>query len=259
MNNLLQNSLVNCFAGNPNGLLNIFFTAGYPAVDSTSEIIDALNEAGVDLIEIGIPFSDPLADGPTIQESSAVALKNGMSLQLLFEQLSNLKSAAPILLMGYYNSVLNFGVAEFCQSCEEAGISGIILPDLPFEYYNLHFKDIFEKHGLSIVFLITPTTSDERIRQIDDQSTSFIYAVSSSSTTGKSTGIASSSSFLSRLSAMQLKTPFLVGFNIKNNEDVAYVNEYGAGAIIGSAFVKALASSSTIKNTVHQFIKTVRP
>lgn len=259
MNKILENQLVEVLQNNPSNLLNIFFTAGYPSLNSTPEVINSLNEAGVDLIEIGIPFSDPLADGPTIQASSSVALKNGMTLKLLFQQLQTIESRAPLLLMGYYNSVLNFGVESFCKSCRESNVSGVVLPDLPFDYFQQHFKQYFEKYGLSAVFLISPTTEESRIREIDAESSSFIYAVSSSSTTGKNKGINTSEEFLSRLAAFNLRTPFLVGFNIKTKEDVQFVNSFGAGAIIGSAFVKALESTNNISKTVHQFINSVKP
>jgi tryptophan synthase, alpha subunit len=227
-------------------ILSIYFTAGYPSLNDTVKIIQDLEKSGVDLIEIGLPFSDPLADGPTIQASSTAALKNGMTTSLLFEQLKNIRKTVsiPLILMGYFNPVLQYGVEAFCQKCEEIGIDGLILPDLPLDVYQEEYEPIFKKHGLINVFLITPQTSDTRIKAIDDASEGFIYMVSSASTTGTKEGFGpEQAAYFERIAAMNLKNPQIVGFGISNTQTFLQATAQTKGAIIGSAFIKHLTQN----------------
>jgi tryptophan synthase alpha chain len=222
-------------------LLSIYFTAGYPHLNDTVSIIQDLEKNGVDMIEIGLPFSDPLADGPTIQASSTQALKNGMTSELLFTQLKDIRKSVsiPLIIMGYFNPMFQYGVEAFCKKCEEVGIDGLIIPDLPVDVYHSDYKDIFEKYGLINVFLITPQTSDERIHYIDSVSNGFIYMVSSASTTGTKVGFGDEqTSYFKRISDMNLRHPQIVGFGISNNETFTQATQYAKGAIIGSAFIK---------------------
>lgn len=239
-----MNRINQLFKEKKNNILSIYFTAGFPKLADTNIILDELSRAGIDMIEIGIPFSDPLADGPTIQHSSEVALKNGMTLKLLFEQLTKSdikKSKATMLLMGYLNPVLQFGVENFCKHASEAGISGVILPDLPMDEYLSEYKSIFDKYDLKNIFLITPQTSEKRIRYIDENSDGFIYLVSSSSTTGVKNGIdTDKENYFTRIKAMKLNSPLVVGFGIGDRQSFKKACEYANGAIIGSAFIKHL-------------------
>ena len=224
-------------------LLSIYFSAGYPALNDTVEIIKKLENSGVDMIEIGLPFSDPLADGPTIQESSTQALKNGMHTELIFEQLKDIRKSVsiPLILMGYFNPMLQYGVEAFCRKCKEIGIDGFIIPDLPADVYHEQYKAIFEKYELLNIFLITPQTSDERIRYIDTISEGFIYMVSSASTTGAKSGFGDiQQNYFKRISDLNLKNPQIVGFGISNKETFLQATTYAKGAIIGSAFIKHL-------------------
>ncbi len=240
-------------------ILSIYFTAGYPKLEDTVQIIQDLETSGVDLIEIGLPFSDPLADGPTIQESSTAALKNGMHTELLFEQIKEIRKSVsiPLILMGYFNPVLQYGVEKFCQKCEEIGIDGLILPDLPLDVYQEEYEALFKKHGLINVFLITPQTSDERIKAIDDASEGFIYMVSSASTTGAKSGFGQEqSSYFERISNMQLRNPQIVGFGISNAETFQQATEKTKGAIIGSAFIKHLTENGV--DSIDEFVSQIR-
>ncbi len=224
-------------------LLSIYFSAGYPALNDTVEIIKKLENSGVDMIEIGLPFSDPLADGPTIQESSTQALKNGIHTELLFEQLKDIRKSVsiPLILMGYFNPMLQYGVEAFCQKCKDIGIDGFIIPDLPADVYHEQYKAIFEKYELLNIFLITPQTSDERIHYIDSISEGFIYMVSSASTTGAQSGFGDiQQNYFKRISDLNLKNPQIVGFGISNKETFLQATTYAKGAIIGSAFIKHL-------------------
>lgn len=226
-------------------LLSIYFTAGFPNLGDTLPILRELQDSGVDMIEIGLPFSDPLADGPTIQESSMAALKNGMTTKVLFEQLSDVRPEIhlPLILMGYFNPVLQFGVEAFCKECQKVGIDGLILPDLPLEIYEKEYRPIFENYGLKMIFLITPQTSKERIRRIDAASNAFIYMVSSASTTGAREGFeASAETYFQRISEMNLNNPQIVGFGISNAQTFNQATQYARGAIIGSAFIKNLSA-----------------
>lgn len=239
-------------------LLSIYFTAGYPNIDDTVSIIQNLEKSGVDMIEIGLPFSDPLADGPTIQASSTAALKNGMTTEKLFEQIKDIRKSVviPLIIMGYFNPVLQYGVEAFCKKCQEIGIDGLILPDLPADVYDAEYKTIFEKYGLINVFLITPQTSEERIRYIDSISNGFIYMVSSASTTGAQSGFGEEQTkYFERISKMNLKNPQIVGFGISNSETFTQATTYAKGAIIGSAFIKHVTKDSI--DTIDTFVKNI--
>ena len=240
-------------------ILSIYFTAGYPELTDTVPILEALQEHGVDLVEIGLPFSDPLADGPTIQESSTAALANGMSTQLLFEQLRGIRERIhlPLVIMGYFNPILQFGVEAFCKKCRETGIDGLILPDLPLREYQLEYESLFKKYGLLNIFLITPQTSEERIRQIDNASEGFIYMVSSASTTGGRDGFGQAhDSYFRRVAGMGLKNPQIVGFGISNKNTFQQATAHSKGAIIGSAFIKMLTAEGLAG--IGNFIKRIR-
>lgn len=239
-------------------LLSIYFTAGYPEINDTVTIIQNLENSGVDMIEIGLPFSDPLADGPTIQASSTQALKNGMTTNLLFEQLANIRETVtiPLLIMGYFNPILQFGVEAFCNKCNEIGIDGLIIPDLPVDEYHENYQNTFAKYGLINVLLITPQTSDERIKYIDSVSDGFIYMVSSAATTGAQSGFGQvQTSYFQRIAAMKLKNPQIVGFGISNAETFSQATQFAKGAIIGSAFIKHLNSKGVI--SIDSFIKSI--
>jgi tryptophan synthase alpha chain len=238
-------------------LLNIYFTAGFPQKESLLEILPALEMAGADIVEVGIPYSDPLSDGPTIQNSSAVALSNGISVDEIFDQLSTSSTNLPLVMMGYFNTVLQYGLEKFCKKCSECGVSGIILPDLPMDIYEEQYKATFEKYNLSNVFLVTPETSVGRIRLIDNLSDAFIYAVSSSSTTGTQKGIRDAEAYLERLQKMNLKTPVMVGFNIGNAADFQFASSYSQGGIIGSAYIKHIANSTDLTKDTQEFIHSI--
>lgn len=242
-------------------ILNIYFTAGFPALNDTKRIIQALEASGADMIEIGMPYSDPMADGPTIQKSNEVAIENGMGLSVLFEQLKDLRSycSIPVVLMGYVNPVMVYGIERFLDKCAEVGVDGTILPDLPFQEYQDEYKAIYEKHGLKNIFLITPQTTDDRIRAIDDLSGGFIYVVSSFSITGAKSGIDDQQvAYFERINGMNLKNPTLIGFGISNNETFTKACENAQGAIIGSAFVKLMANSTDIESDIEKFVKEVK-
>jgi len=238
--------------------LSVFFTAGFPSAESTKEILGILNNTGVDFIEIGIPFSDPLADGPVIQHSGTIALRNGMTLKLLFAQLKEVRNSVtkPYLLMGYLNSLLAFGVEEFYKNCAESGVHHIIIPDLPVnEYLNEH-RQIAGHYGVSPVFLITPGTSAIRIREIDAISHAFIYLVSGNTTTGNDSEIQTSA--IKKIAGMKLKNPLIIGFGIKNRTNYLEACSLADGAIIGSAFINAIAESKNLKKDIPLFINQIK-
>ena len=240
-------------------LLSIYFTAGYPNLNDTVTIIQNLEKSGVDMIEIGLPFSDPLADGPTIQDSSTKALKNGMTTEVLFNQLKDIRKSVsiPLIIMGYFNPMLQYGVEDFCKKCQEIGIDGLIIPDLPVDVYHDDYKAIFEKYGLINVFLITPQTSDERIHFIDSISNGFIYMVSSASVTGSQSGFGDDQKhYFERISNMDLKNPQIIGFGINDNKTFSQATKYAKGSIIGSAFIKFLSNNSVEK--IVDFAKSIR-
>ena len=239
-------------------LLSIYFTAGYPNLNDTVTIIQDLEKSGVDMIEIGLPFSDPLADGPTIQSSSTQALKNGMTTDVLFSQLKDIRKSVniPLIIMGYFNPMLQYGVEAFCKKCAEIGIDGLIIPDLPVDVYNEQYKATFEKYGLINVFLITPQTSVERINFIDSISNGFIYMVSSTSVTGSNSGFGDEQTkYFKRIAEMNLKNPQIIGFGISNNETFTQATTHAKGAIIGSAFIKHLTNNGV--NTITNFVSSI--
>lgn len=254
-----MNHLNQLFSSKKN-LLSIYFTAGFPKLDSTVTILQALEKAGVDFVEVGMPFSDPLADGNVIQNSGSQALRNGMSLKVLFEQLKDIRKKVkmPIVLMGYINPVLRFGMDRFIKKCAEIGIDGAIIPDLPYELYNERYRTAFEEVGLSNIFLITPQTPDERVRKLDSGSNTFLYMVSNAAVTGAQKGLSNFQlDYFSRIRNMKLKTPCVVGFGISNRESYMQVCEYAHGAIIGSAFVNMIAKSDDLEADIQSFIAAI--
>lgn len=239
-------------------LLSIYFTAGFPKLNDTVSIIENLEKSGVDFIEIGLPFSDPLADGPTIQASSTQALDNGMTSEVLFNQLKDIRKTVsiPLIIMGYFNPMMQYGVENFCKKCAEIGIDGLIIPDLPVDVYNDHYKTIFKKYGLINVFLITPQTSLERILFIDQISEGFIYMVSSASVTGSQNAFGKSQDdYFKRIADLNLKSPQIIGFGISNAETFKQASKYTKGAIIGSAFVKYLDENGTAN--INKFVSGI--
>ena len=240
-------------------ILSIYFTAGFPNLDDTPKIIENLQNSGVDIIEIGLPFSDPLADGPTIQESSTAALKNGMNTSLLFKQIKNIRSkiSVPLIIMGYFNPILQYGVEKFCIDSKTSGIDGLIIPDLPIDIYTSSYKNIFESQNLYNIFLITPQTSIDRILKIDKISKGFIYMVSDSSITGAKNNIdKSQKEYFLRIKKMNLNNPTIVGFGISNSETFELATNYSDGAIIGSAFISHIKEKGIKK--ISSFIKSIR-
>ncbi|WP_188051696.1 tryptophan synthase subunit alpha [Flavobacterium sp. GP15] len=239
-------------------IFSIYFSAGYPNLNDTVQIIQDLEKNGVNMIEIGLPFSDPLADGPTIQASSTQALHNGMTTQVLFDQLKDIRKTVtiPLVIMGYFNPMLQYGIENFCQKCAEIGIDGLIIPDLPVDVYADEYKATFEKYGLKNIFLITPQTAVERINFIDSVSDGFIYMVSSASVTGSQTGFgAEQADYFKRISDMNLKNPQIIGFGISNKETFNQATQYAKGAIIGSAFIKHLTENGTGK--IKEFVEEI--
>ena len=241
-------------------LLSVYFCAGYPTADSTAGIIRALENRGIDLIEIGIPFSDPMADGEVIQHAATQALRNGMSLKRLFGQLSDIRKTVeiPLILMGYLNPVLRFGFENFCRKCVECGIDGCIIPDLPFQEYQQHYRSIAERYGLKVIMLITPETSDERIRLIDSNTDGFIYMVSSSATTGAHQDFdARKQDYFRRIDAMRLRNPRMIGFGISNRATLQAAYDHASGAIIGSKFVSLLGETNTPEQAIERLLETL--
>lgn len=256
-----MNRIDQAFNTKNNQLLNVYFTAGFPKLDDTLRIAKGLEAGGVDIIELGLPFSDPVADGPTIQESSTKALKNGMTIKLLFDQLKDLREhvSVPVLLMGYINPVLQYGFERFCEKCQEVGVDGLILPDLPMYEYEELYQDTLSKYGLYNVFLITPQTSEDRIRKIDELSSGFIYMVSSASITGAKSGITEEQiSYFNRVNSLNLKNRRLIGFGISNRQTFEKACEYADGAIVGSAFIKQLEQDAS-DEAIKDFVKSLKP
>jgi tryptophan synthase alpha chain len=240
-------------------VLNIYTTAGFPRLSDTLQVMQALQQNGADLIELGMPYSDPLADGPVIQESSGQALANGMTLSVLFEQLKHMRSTieVPVILMGYMNPVLQYGFERFCADAAAVGVDGLILPDLPEYEFETEYGAIIHKYGLDFIFLVTPETSEKRLRKLDELSSGFLYAVSSSSTTGGNTQMADISEYLERLQAMNLKNPVLVGFGIKDKATFEAACAHANGAIIGSAFIKAIGAAMDVNQATKEFLGEV--
>lgn len=246
-----MNRINKLFEEKKNNILSIYYTAGYPNLNDTIGIAEALEQSGADMLEIGFPYSDPVADGPVIQASSKLALDNGMDLSLLFEQLKDLRKTVsiPILLMGYVNPLLQYGVENFCKSCAEVGVDGCIVPDLPMAEYEAFYSDTFKQYGISNIFLVTPQTSAERIQKIDQLTNGFIYLVSSSATTGKNLQLSQTTEdYFARIADLKLKNPIIIGFGINSKETFAKACQYANGAIVGSAFVKTIAEANTAEN-----------
>lgn len=243
-------------------ILNIYITAGYPKKDDTVSIVKSLEKAGVDIIEIGMPYSDPLADGPVIQHSSNIALSNGIQLETIFYQIKEIRAkinSLPIIIMGYFNQLMQYGVERFLEKAAASGVDGLIIPDLPIDIYNEKYRCITEELGLDMIFLITPQTSDERIYQIDEATRGFLYVVSSSTTTGNTASLKKKQeSYFKRIAQMQLRNPFLIGFGISDKTSFDLACRYASGAIIGSAFIKAIENTSNLDKTIHQFIKKIK-
>ncbi len=257
----MESRIKQLFKSKKQNLLSVYYTAGFPKLNDTLAIAIALERAGSDIIEIGIPFSDPIADGPTIQESNKIALDNGMNLHLLLEQVQEIRKSVslPIILMGYLNPVLQYGFEKFVKEAARVGVDGLILPDLPADEYLEMYKTFVDENGLTNTFLISPTTSEERIKKIDAATNGFIYAVSSSSTTGAQKGFSKEQeSYFQRLEDMKLINPFLIGFGVSNHETFATVCKYSSGAIVGSAFINLIKGSSDLESDINRFVNSLR-
>jgi tryptophan synthase alpha chain len=241
-------------------VLNLYCTAGYPELNSTRRIMKALQQSGVDLIELGMPYSDPLADGPVIQSSGSQALANGMTIDTLFEQLKDFRKeiTVPVVLMGYMNPVLQYGFEKFCASAAAVGVDGLILPDLPEFEFESEYGAVIKKHGLDFIFLVTPETSEARIRRLDELSSGFLYAVSSSATTGKDKDFGAVQEYLQRLQDLKLKNPVLVGFGVKDRETFEAAGKFANGAIIGTAFINAIGGDGELEGKISEFVRAVR-
>jgi tryptophan synthase alpha chain len=240
-------------------VLNVYCTAGYPTLDSTLPIIAALEKNGADLVEIGMPYSDPLADGPVIQESGAKALENGMSIEVLLEQLKSLRATSniPVVLMGYMNPVLQFGFEKFCAAAAAVGVDGLILPDMPAYEFETKYGAILKKHHLDFIFLVTPETPTERIQYLDSLSSGFLYAVSASATTGSALNFDAVDAYLQKIKQLQLNNPILVGFGVKDAASFELASRHTSGAIIGSAYIRALENSTDVAATTAQFLSSI--
>ncbi|MGU3377450.1 tryptophan synthase subunit alpha [Chryseobacterium sp. M5A1_1a] len=240
--------------------LNIYFTAGIPQLEDTADIIQLIQDSGADMIEIGMPYSDPVADGPVIQKAHELALQNGMTIEKLFSQLKTIKNEIriPIILMGYINPVLSFGFERFCKECSESGVSGLILPDLPPIEFEKNYQHTLKQYHLNFTFLVTPETSNERIQYLDSLSSGFVYAVSSSSTTGNENAVLKNDHYLARLADLPLKNPVMIGFGIKSKDDFENVTEKADGGIIGTAFVNVLLQDKDWKKSAIDFIHSIK-
>jgi len=256
-----MNRINELFKNKKKNILSVYFTAGYPELNDTVEIIKELDIAGVDMIEIGMPFSDPVADGPVIQKSSEKALSNGMSLKLLFEQLSAIREATdiPIILMGYINPVFRFGMENFLAGCSSAGIDGTIIPDLPVDEYLEAYESLFDKYNIINILLVSPQSTDERIKYLDGISKGFLYVVSSSATTGGTGGFSKSNTdYFEKLNALNLSSPKLIGFGISDNSSYIQAGNYSNGVIIGSAFIRSLKHDGSLPDKINNFVKSIR-
>ena len=255
-----MNRINNLFQKKASNILNVYCTAGYPQLNSTVEVMKALQDSGADIIELGMPYSDPLADGPVIQQSSSMALANGMTIKKLFEQLWGFrkKISIPVVLMGYMNPVLQYGFEKFCADASGVGVDGLILPDLPEHEFETEHGAIIKQYGLDFIFLVTPETSDERIRKLDQLSSGFLYAVSSSSTTGSDKDMVDVRGYLLRLKSLSLQNPVLVGFGIKDKATFETACAIANGAIIGTAYIKALADPGNVADITRKFLESVR-
>jgi tryptophan synthase alpha chain len=253
------NRIGKLFSDKTKNIISIYFTAGFPRLNDTIEILHALQKHGADLVEIGMPYSDPLADGPVIQQSNMVAILNGITIKLLFHQLKDCRDniQLPLILMGYLSPVLQYGIEKFCADAHDSGIDGIILPDLPLHEFESEYKDIFNKYNLHFIFLITPETSEERIRKIDEVSHGFIYAVASSSITGAKKNIAAMAGYFERIKNMRLRNKVLVGFGIRDHETFSEACRYTDGAVIGTAYIKAIENSVNIDRDTGKFLNSI--
>lgn len=252
-----MNRIQQLFEKKKDHIITVYCTAGFPSLGDTLTVVEELEKAGADIVEIGMPFSDPLADGPVIQKSSEQALRNGMSMQVLFDQLKDLrkKVTIPVVVMGYLNPVYHYGIENFARSCSETGIDGMILPDLPAEEYQKQFRSLFDQYGLTNIFLITPQTDEERIRRIDEVTNGFIYMVSSSATTGGQSDISQKQKdYFERIQKMNLRSPRMIGFGISNKENFTEACQFANGVIIGSAFIRELQKGGKISDIVKNFM-----
>ena len=252
-----MNRIEELFKKKKNKVLSVYCTAGFPELEDTLSVMEALQENGADMIELGMPYSDPLADGPVIQHSSTIALQNGMTIKKLFGQLKDFRKeiSVPVLLMGYMNPILQYGFEKFCADAVEVGVDGLIVPDLPEYEYEMEYGAIIKKHGLDFVFLVTPETSEERVKKLDELSTGFLYAVSSSSTTGRDKKMSEVKKYLEKLKDLKLNNPILVGFGIKDKQTFGAACETANGAIIGTAFIKTLEKTRHINETTRDFLQ----
>jgi tryptophan synthase alpha chain len=254
------NRLQDLFRTKKKEIINVYCTAGFPERDSTLEVMRALQQSGADIIELGIPYSDPLADGPVIQASSSRALQNGMSIPVLLQQLKDFRKdiSIPVVLMGYLNPVLQYGFEKFCRDAAAAGVDALILPDLPMYEFEKEYKAVLERYGLQFIFLVTPETPTERIRKLDALSTGFLYAVSSSSTTGGNQDFSFAEAYLRRLKELQLKNPFLVGFGIRDRKSFETACRYAQGAIIGTAYIQAIEHAADVQTATAKFLNNIK-
>ena len=250
------------FKKKQNKILSVYFTAGFPQLEDTLSVLKALQQSGADMIELGMPYSDPLADGPVIQHSSTIALQNGMTIEKLFQQLQGFRSGpdkvvVSVLLMGYMNPILQYGFEKFCAAARDVGIDGLIVPDLPDYEYETEYGAIIKKNGLDFIFLVTPETSKDRVKKLDELSHGFLYAVASSSTTGRDKNMVDVKSYLQKLKTLDLKNPVLVGFGIKDKQTFEAACENANGALIGTAFIKALENAGDVKSATKKFVDSV--
>jgi tryptophan synthase alpha chain len=260
-----MNRIDQLFEAKKDRLLNVYCTAGYPELNSTVKVMKALQDNGADLIELGMPYSDPLADGPVIQASGSKALANGMTISKLFEQLKGFRNSPsgvggiylPVILMGYMNPVLQYGFEKFCQHAADVPIDGLILPDLPEYEFETEYGPIIQRYGLDFIFLVTPETAEERVRKLDSLSTGFLYAVSSSSTTGANKNMTDGTAYLQRLKSYNLKNPVLVGFGIKDKQSFDVACQHANGAIIGTAYINALGNNADINEATKSFLQPI--
>ena len=256
-----MNRITNLFQTQKDGILSVYFTAGYPNLNDTASILKALQAKGIHMVEVGIPFSDPMADGPVIQEAATQALRNGMSLHLLFEQLKEIRSEVqiPIILMGYLNPIMQYGFENFCRQCQACGIDGVIIPDLPYKDYLESYRPIAQQYGIHVIMLITPETSEERIRQIDAHTDGFIYMVSSAAVTGAQKEFnAQKQAYFQRIKQMQLRNPRMIGFGISNKSTYESAAAYASGCIIGSKFVTLLEEEKDAGKAIDKLLEMLK-
>jgi tryptophan synthase alpha chain len=255
-----MNRIDRLFRNKPREILSVYFTAGYPKIDDTQKIIETLDHEGVDMIEVGIPFSDPMVDGPVIQESNKVALENGMNLNRLFEQIYAIRKITdiPLLLMGYLNPVFHYGMEKFCRACNHAGIDGVILPDLPVEVYRQQYKNLFRENNLFNIFLVTPYTKTERLQTILSEARGFVYMVSSSATTGKLKRISEHLNYVREIQEIRQDMPVMVGFGIDSHKKFRQVCNHASGGIIGSAFIRQLHANGSLEPRIGSFIRSIK-